>query len=696
MDENPNIKIVHNKAAISQDARTNYFAKLGKEGLADIEAVEVDWFTEAMQYSDLLAEVPDSAKGRWVDWKEAAATDPDGRLVGFGTDIGPQAICYRADLFEAAGLPTDPDEVAALFDGDWNNYFDVADQYKAATGKPMIDSAASVFQGMINQIEFPYDEPDGTVVATDNPELEDAYNLIVERAVPNAAYSAQWTDDWNASMANGEFASMLCPPWMLGIIEGNAPDVTGWEVANAFPNGGGNWGGSYLTVPANGKNVEAALALADWLTSAATQEKTFVNAGQYPSVIEAQSDPAITDSTNAYFNDAPTGTDLRRAFRRRSRSTPTRASTSSSTTRRCRTRSPASSTAPKTSRPRGTPTWPRSKRSDRLNSSGGRASPRGPHFLLTRSDPGSSAFRSGSDHRTALLPRAAHPARIADTEPHVTATDTRSTASPDSSAEKPERTPRHIMSFSDKLSRWDLKVSPYLYISPFFILFVIVGLFPIAYTAVISFQEWDLVRNTGKFVGFEQYIWILTQEQFWVALRNTFSIFLLSSVPQIILALFIAAMLDRNIRAKTFWRMSVLLPFVMAPVAVALIFSNLFGDNHGLVNTVLTNIGIARDPAGTKTRSGATSRSRRWSTSAGPATTPSSSSPRCRRFRATTTKRPPSTAPARSASSGASRSRRCGRPSSSSSSPRPSAACRSSTSRACTTRTATAARLSSG
>ena len=84
------------------------------------------------------------------------------------------------------------------------------------------------------------------------------------------------------------------------------------------------------------------------------------------------------------------------------------------------------------------------------------------------------------------------------------------------------------MSFSSKLSRWDLKVSPYLYISPFFILFAIVGLFPIAYTAVISFQEWDLVRNTGTFVGFDQYIWILSQPQFWIALRNTFSIFLLS------------------------------------------------------------------------------------------------------------------------------------------------------------------------
>jgi cellobiose transport system permease protein len=55
-------------------------------------------------------------------------------------------------------------------------------------------------------------------------------------------------------------------------------------------------------------------------------------------------------------------------------------------------------------------------------------------------------------------------------------------------------------------------------------------------------------------------------------------------------------MLDRNIRAKTFWRMGVLVPFVMAPVAVALIFSNMFGDNHGLVNNILTNLGLTPIP----------------------------------------------------------------------------------------------------
>ncbi|MCK8608190.1 carbohydrate ABC transporter permease [Agromyces sp. C10] len=174
----------------------------------------------------------------------------------------------------------------------------------------------------------------------------------------------------------------------------------------------------------------------------------------------------------------------------------------------------------------------------------------------------------------------------------MTATATRPPAAPTSG---PPRQPR-VISFSQRLSRWDLKVSPYLYISPFFIMFAIVGLFPIAFTAVISFMDWDLVRNSGEFIGFDQYAWILGQPQFWTALRNTFSIFLLSSVPQLIAALFIAAMLDRNIRAKTFWRMGVLVPFVMAPVAVALIFSNMFGDNHGLVNNVLADIGISPIP----------------------------------------------------------------------------------------------------
>lgn len=152
--------------------------------------------------------------------------------------------------------------------------------------------------------------------------------------------------------------------------------------------------------------------------------------------------------------------------------------------------------------------------------------------------------------------------------------------------------PKTALTVRQRLSNWDAKYSPYLYVSPFFIMFLIVGLFPIAFTAVISFMDWDLVRNSGKFIGFDQYLWILEQPHFWTALRNTFSIFLLSTIPQLLLALFIAANLDRNIRAKTFWRMSVLLPFVVAPVAVGLIFNVVFADNFGLINLTLGDLGL--------------------------------------------------------------------------------------------------------
>ena len=304
--EETGIKVIHNRAAESGDARANFFQKLGKTGLADVEAVEIDWFTEAMQYSDLLAPVPADLKGRWLDWKEAAATDANGNLIAYGTDIGPQGVCYRSDLFAAAGLPTDREEVAGLF-GTWDDFFETADKYKAATGKPFIDSANSVLQAQVNQLEIAYEEKDGSIVATENADIEAAYKAVVERAVPISAYAGQWSEDWFASLGSGEFAVMLCPGWMLGVISGSAADTTGWDLADAFPGGGGNWGGSYLTVPANGAHVKEAQLLADWLTSPETQLKAFKNAGTFPSQLEALASDELAGATNTYFNNAPSG-----------------------------------------------------------------------------------------------------------------------------------------------------------------------------------------------------------------------------------------------------------------------------------------------------------------------------------------------------------------------------------------------------
>lgn len=147
--------------------------------------------------------------------------------------------------------------------------------------------------------------------------------------------------------------------------------------------------------------------------------------------------------------------------------------------------------------------------------------------------------------------------------------------------------------------RIDSKYSPYLYISPFFILFAIVGLFPLVYTFIVSINDWDLLAGAGEWVGIENYKAELTSPLFWNSLFNTFSIFLLSAIPQLIVATFIAAMLDQNIRAKTFWRMSVLVPYVVTPVAVTLIFSSAFDEKYGLINNLLQTLNF--DPVAWKT-----------------------------------------------------------------------------------------------
>lgn len=315
-EAHPDVVVKQVKAAKSEDARTNLTTKLaaGGEGLADIEAIEVDWLPELMQYPDLFADLTDSSlDDRWVPWKVEQATTPDGKLIGYGTDIGPEAICYRSDLFAQAGLPTDRAEVAELLggaDATWETYFQVGQQYKAATGKAWFDSAMATYQGMVNQLPAAYEETDGTPkdLAT-NTDVKKLYDEVLQASVTDglSAGLEQWSGDWDAAFQNDGFATMLCPAWMTGPIEERSGGVTGWDVADVFPGGGGNWGGSFLTVPASGKNVEAATELAAWLTDPAQQTTAFENAGTFPSQVEAQESDAVQSFTNEFFNTAPVG-----------------------------------------------------------------------------------------------------------------------------------------------------------------------------------------------------------------------------------------------------------------------------------------------------------------------------------------------------------------------------------------------------
>ncbi|MGV8852514.1 MAG: extracellular solute-binding protein [Rhodoglobus sp.] len=309
-EANPNVTIKHKKAATSNEARDNLTTRLAAgSGLSDVEAIEVDWLPELLQYSDQFIDLASAdVDGRWLDWKEKAATDADGRLIGYGTDIGPEAVCYRSDLFEAAGLPTDRAEVADMLGTSWDSYYAAGEKFASAgTNVPWFDSAGATWQGVVNQLENAYEENDGTVIATENPEVRQAYDDVLGASSTLSAHLSQWSDDWTASFQNDGFATMLCPGWMLGVISGNADGVAGWDIADTFPGGGGNWGGSYLTVPTQSKNQEEAQKLAAWLTAPEQQLSAFASKGTFPSQIDALASDELLGATNEFFNNAPTG-----------------------------------------------------------------------------------------------------------------------------------------------------------------------------------------------------------------------------------------------------------------------------------------------------------------------------------------------------------------------------------------------------
>ena len=143
-----------------------------------------------------------------------------------------------------------------------------------------------------------------------------------------------------------------------------------------------------------------------------------------------------------------------------------------------------------------------------------------------------------------------------------------------------------------RLRRLDATVSPYLYIAPFFVLFAVFGLFPLGYTAWVSLTDRTLLQPEAHWVGLANYGELLRDSYFWNAVANTLGIWVVSTVPQLALALVIAHVLNTKLRARTLFRMGVLLPQVTSLVAVGLIFAQLFSHDYGLVNYVLDQVGI--------------------------------------------------------------------------------------------------------
>ncbi len=135
----------------------------------------------------------------------------------------------------------------------------------------------------------------------------------------------------------------------------------------------------------------------------------------------------------------------------------------------------------------------------------------------------------------------------------------------------------------------------YLAVSPFYLLFLIFGLFPIGFSIFLSFQDWDGIGDM-HFVGLAQYQYLLTDTRFYNAVFNTFAIFVISTVPMLFFALVIAFLLHSNIRLKGIYRVAFFIPNVTSMVAMALVFGSIFSDSFGIVNSALTALNLESIP----------------------------------------------------------------------------------------------------
>ena len=144
---------------------------------------------------------------------------------------------------------------------------------------------------------------------------------------------------------------------------------------------------------------------------------------------------------------------------------------------------------------------------------------------------------------------------------------------------------------ANRLSWWDVKASPYFFIAPFFLLFAVFGLFPLLYTFWVSLHDWELVGDR-QFAGLDNYRLIVDDPQFWNSVVNTIGIFVISTVPQLLLALLLANALNRRLRGGLLYRLGVLAPLVTSTLAVAIVFTQLFGRDFGMVNWLLSMVGV--------------------------------------------------------------------------------------------------------
>jgi cellobiose transport system substrate-binding protein len=258
---------------------------------------------DADRFVDLNTLGAAKLKSQYLSWKWAQGETADGKLIGFPIDIGPTALYYREDLFQQAGLPTDPTVVAAQMKT-WDEYFAAGlELHKAIPKTYLIDNAGDIFTAVVGQSGERFVDSSGKFVG-DQDHVRAAWETAVKPIT--LGIDAKINDNsWNGNISNGTIGSVVGAAWHALDIEQAAPNLKGkWRVA-ANPGGPSDNGGSFLAIPTTCPDPALAFQIITWILDPANQARGFTDEALFPSTPASYGLPALT-SGDPYFGGQKT------------------------------------------------------------------------------------------------------------------------------------------------------------------------------------------------------------------------------------------------------------------------------------------------------------------------------------------------------------------------------------------------------
>ncbi len=272
--------------------------------VAMVEGAYISQYRDSEALTDLYKLGANDLSSDFVDFKWEQGVSSNGEhLVAIPWDLGPTLYYYRTDVFEEVGLPTDPEEVAQLM-ATWDGVLEVAEAVSIPGERWFLPSAAYPYQWMFINRDY-YDEALNLQLERDG----DLACLEAALAIRDKGWDMNvdmWSSEAYAAYANGACVSVAAGSWFSGFLKTDIdPEGAGNWGATVLPGDmpSTNWGGSFLVIPQQSEEKEAAWAFVKYmLATSQGQNDMFEAVDYFPAYMPAwEARPELYTQGDPYF-----------------------------------------------------------------------------------------------------------------------------------------------------------------------------------------------------------------------------------------------------------------------------------------------------------------------------------------------------------------------------------------------------------